>query len=890
MSGLKRLFARLRALGQRREQDAELEAEMAAHLELATEENRRRGLPEDEARRQAMAEFGGVAQAKERQREAREWTGLETLMQDLKYSLRTLGRERGFTAAAVLVLALGIGANVAVFSVVNTLLLRPLPFPNAHELTWIAPPPSKSGMSGATYSTDAYDEFRMGSRSYQDVTGYFAFSTPDNLSVKVNGDPAPATGIDVIANFLQVLGVQPAMGRAFTAADGRDGAPPVILLSNAWWKRQFNGDPNIVGKAFDINGKQTTVIGVLPATFDFGAVFSPGARIDALTPLDLYGPMRDSGNIVTMIGRLKPGVTLAQAQEDARRVAPTMCWNNKRATTCGVYSNRVVPVPLKEYVSGRLHSALLTLWGAVGMILLIACVNLSNLLLARASARSKEFALRGALGASRLRIARQLLTESFVLAGGGAALGLVLAMVLLAWLAQQGSIALPLLNTLRIDGAAVGWTVLIAVVAAVFFGMAPGLRMAGRNLQQGLKDAGPGGGQSRRHERVRAALVVSEIGLACMLLVGGGLLLRSFMKVLDVDLGFDASRAAAMKVDFNYQAKTADESVQKIKNGYQEILARVEALPGVEAAGMTDFLPLGQNRSWGTPLPKGIAVPKQPPAEPLVYVISPGYMRAMGTGLRGRDFTWGDGLHTERVVIICASYASYLEKLAGWPAGSAVGRVIGNNLRIVGVADDVHAESTEGNGGWQIYYPTTQQAPEGTELVVRSKMAPDALAGSVLHVLREINPQQTAEEFRPMQMLVDRSNSPRRFFMLLVGAFAVFGLLLAGVGIYGVISYAVTQRTQEIGIRMALGASMGRVRADVLKNTLRLAAVGIVVGTAASLLLARLIAALLFDTSPWDTTTYVCMVAVLVTVALASGYLPARRASRIDPMSALRTE
>ncbi len=893
MSGLRRFWERVRALRDKHRLDVEHDAEVAAHLEMATEENLRRGLPAGEARRQAMARFGGVTQAREQQRVARGLPGLEILLQDLKYSLRTLGRERGFTAAAVLVLALGIGANVAVFSVVNTLLLRPLPFEKSQQLVWIAPPPAKCGMSCATYSTDAYDEFRVGSRAYQDVTGYFAFSTPDNLSVNVSGEPVPATGIDVVANFFQVLGVQAAMGRLFTAEDARHGAPPVILLTNAWWKRQFNGDPNIVGKAFDINGKQTTVIGVLPASFDFGAVFSPGAKIDALTPLDLYGPPRDWGNILTMIGRLKPGVTLEQAQDDARRVAPTMCWNNKRPTTCGVYRNRVVPVQLKEYVSGRLHRALLTLWGAVGMILLIACVNLSNLLLARASARSKEFALRGALGASRMRIARQLLTESFVLAGAGAALGLALAWVLLAWLAQQGSIALPLLNTLHIDGAALGWTVLIAVMAAVFFGMAPGLRMAGSNLQQGLKDAGPGLGQSRRHERLRSALVVTEIGLACMLLVGAGLLLRSFMKVLDVDLGFEPSRVAAMKVDFSYSAQTADEGVQKLKNGYQEILARVSALPGVEAAGFSDFLPLGQNRSWGTPIPKGIVVPREMPAGPLVYVISPGYLRAMGTPLRGRDFTWDDGLHSEQVVIISASYASYVEKLAGWPAGSAVGKIIsngGDSLRIAGVADDVHAESTENVGGWQIYYPTTQKAPVGTELVVRSKMTPDALAGSVLQALRELNPKQTAEEFRPMQMLVDRANSPRRFFMLLVGAFAALGLLLAAVGIYGVISYAVTRRTQEIGIRMALGASMGRVQADVLRNTLRLAAVGIVLGTIVSLGLARLIAALLFDTSPWDGATYAGMVILLTVVALVSGYLPARRASRIDPLTALREE
>ena len=273
---------------------------------------------------------------------------------------------------------------------------------------WIAPPPQKCGLSCATYSTDAYDEFRVQSRSYQDVTGYFAFSSPGNLSLNLGGAPIPATSIDVIANFFQVLGVQPAMGRAFTTEDARNGAAPVVLLTDAWWRRQFAADPSIVGKAFDINGRQTTVVGVLPGAFDFGAVFSPGTKVDAITPLNLYGPPRDWGNIITLIGRLKPGVTLAQAREDARLAAPHMCWNNKYPQSCGDYKDAVVPVPLKDYVSGKLRRSLVVLWSAVGAILLIACVNLSNLLLARAAARSKEFAMRGALGASRGRIVRQL--------------------------------------------------------------------------------------------------------------------------------------------------------------------------------------------------------------------------------------------------------------------------------------------------------------------------------------------------------------------------------------------------------------------------------------------------------------------------------------------------
>ena len=325
MSGLRRFLGRVRAFFRKPALDAELDAELAAHVDFAIEENLERGLPPEEARRQALISVGGMEQAKDRHREARGLMTLDILLQDLKYTFRSLGRDRGFTAVAILILALGIGANIAVFSVVNTLMLRPLPFANAQQLVWIAPPPSKCGLSCATYSTDAYDEFRMYTRSYQDVTGYFAFSSPDNLSLSLGGAPIPATSIDVIANFLEVLGVHPAMGRLFTADDARNGAAPVVLLSDAWWRRQFNADPNIVGKAFDMNGQQTTVIGVLPASFDFGAVFSPGVKVDAITPLNLYGPPRNWGNIITFIGRLKPGVTLAQARGDAAAAAPHMC-------------------------------------------------------------------------------------------------------------------------------------------------------------------------------------------------------------------------------------------------------------------------------------------------------------------------------------------------------------------------------------------------------------------------------------------------------------------------------------------------------------------------------------------------------------------------------------
>ena len=424
--------------------------------------------------------FGGVQQAREKQREARGLMQIDILVQDLKYTLRKLMRDprihhrcgahpgarhrrqccrvqRGqYADAAAASFSPRAGAGVDCAAAVK---MRPVLRHLLHRCLRRVPP---------------------GSRSYQDVTGYFAFSSPGNLELQIgNGTPEPATSIDVIANFFNVLGVQPEMGRLFRDEDGRNGAAPVIVLTDAWWRRQFNADPNIVGKAFDMNGQQTTVIGVLPPTFDFGAVFAPGSKVDAITPLNLYGPPRDEGNMVTMIGRMKPGVTLGQAVGEAARVAPTMCWNNRFPGSCGGYTGYVVPVPLKNYVTGRLRQSLTVLWWAVGMILLIACVNLSNLLLARATARSKEFAMRSALGAGRGRIVRQLLTESLVLSGAGALLGLLLAAIVVAWLRTRERLRCRCLSQLHIDGEALGWTLLIAVASAMLFGLVPGLRMAG---------------------------------------------------------------------------------------------------------------------------------------------------------------------------------------------------------------------------------------------------------------------------------------------------------------------------------------------------------------------------------------------------------------------------
>ena len=541
----------------------------------------------------------------------------------------------------------------------------------------------------------------------------------------------------------------------------------------------------------------------------------------------------------------------------------------KYPNTLGRYKGSLVPVLLKNYVTGKLRRSLIALWCAVGAILLIACVNLSNLLLARTSARAKEFAVRGALGASRSEIVRRLLMESLVLSGAGAALGLGLALALIAWLAHQGSLALPLLSTLRIDIQALGWTVLVAVLTAMIFGLLPAFRTAGGNLQAALKDSGAGAGLGRKHERVRAVLVVSEIALACVLLVSAGLLLRSFLKVLDVDLGFQPERAASIKVEYDDKAPSEKASQAKRGEIFQQIIARVSALPGVEAAGISDYLPLGPNRSWGAPVPKGKTFAPGELPGPLVYVISPGFVRAMGIRMHGRDFTWADGPQSEKVVLINASAARLY-----WPGEDAVGKILMRGQeedRVVGVVDDVHEETVEGGAGSQIYYPAMQQGPSSAQLVVRTSLLPATLAASVLRALRELNPNRPAAEFRPIQTIVDRAVSPRRFFILLVAAFAGLGLLLAALGIYGVISYSVMQRTQEIGIRMALGATMAQVQFGVMGKTLLLTLIGIATGSIASLFVARSIAALLFGTTPTDLVTFAAVMITLATVALFAG-------------------
>jgi predicted permease len=879
MANLREAVNRILSFLHKPQRDSDLEAELQSHIELAVEENISHGMPPEEARRRALVRFGGVQQAREQQREARGLPWLDILLQDLRYTLRTLGRDSGFTIIAILILALGIGANIVVFSVVDTILLRPLPFPEAHRLVRIAPKVSKCGASCATYSTDAVQEFQRQNKSFSDFTGYDAFTAPGNWKLTGSGVPIPISQIDVMDNFFHTLGVQPLMGRVtFTAEESRPTGPRVVILSYPFWKRQLDGDPNIIGKAISFGNTPTTVIGVLPDSFDFGAIYAPGTKMDVFTPY-VYDTVREWGNMISLTGRLNPGVTLAQAQAEANLLFPTLDGSVKQGYKGGYTAHLW---DLKDFVSGSLRRSLIVLWGAVALILLIVCVNLSNLLLARAAARSREFAMRSALGAARSRIVRQLLTESLVLSAAGAILGLGLAFAAVFYLAHQGSIALPLLSSIRIDKTALAWTLFIAVAAGLLFGIVPGLRISGGNLQDALKDSAASTTGGKGTARLRTTLVVSQIALACVLLIAAGLLLRSFLRVLDVDLGFEPSRAASMSLDFN------DRSPVKRAVGDREILHRIQSIPGVQTAAITDSLPMSRNRSWGIYAKGKHYEPGELPGT-FVYVVTPGYLNAIGMRLvKGRDMTWEDIDPKQAVVIVNETVARYL-----WPNEDPIDRIAvagGSDARVIGVIADVRETTAEAKSGWQMYLSTAapQYGPNDTQLVIRSSLPAQTLQPTVLAALRQLNPGQPAADLKPIQLLVDHASSPRRFFVYLVGIFAALGLILASLGIYGVISYSVTQRTQEIGVRMALGATQRTVQLGIIAQTLRLATLGIAVGAIASLAVSSLLASLLFGTAPTDPATFVVIFLLLAAVALLAGYIPARRASRINPMVALR--
>lgn len=883
---LRELMARIRSVFHWRSRDEDFDAELNQHLELAIEDNLRRGMPPEEARRLALVRLGGLEQTRELHRESRGLPMLETLSRDLRYALRTMRRDAALTTFAVLIVGLGVGASSTVFSVLNTLLLRPLPFSDPARLVWIANGDS-ANLSAQTVQVGNLQDLLAQTQSLSGVAAYSPFYGAGDLQMTGSGEPERLTGVPVTEDFFRLLGVQPRMGRSFTAEECRWNVAKTVVLSHSLWKRRFATDPHVIGRAITLDGAPATIVGVLPSTFDFAATFAPGTRADLFVPYPLTPETDRRGNTLALVGRLKPGVDLRAAQAEAALIAERLMAARSQTSRRNGFRPRLSM--LRDHISGRFRYALLVLAGSVGFLMLLVCANLSNLLLARASARRKEMAIRVALGASRGRLIRQMLIESVVLSCCGAVLGLLLAIGGTSLLARVEGTTIPLLQSIEVDAYALAFTAAMAVLTGLLFGLAPALQASAPAPLIALKESGRGASGGRERGWLRNSLVVCEMALACVLLTGAGLLVRSFLRVLDVELGFETNNVMALRIDPGRAYTTYERKL----NYFEGVLETVRSLPGVDQVGLTDALPLGDNFGWRTwslgDATRTYGKGERPSA--LVRIVDDGYLRTMKIALRsGRVFTAADNSSSEPVILINEMLARAL-----WPGQDPIGRRVqtsGPNLwRVIGVVGGVRYFGLETELSSEMYLPI-RQMPDFSlvDLVVRGSRPPAELAPEVRRALRAFDPRMPAAEFRTMQQLVDHSVFSRRFVVSLLVGFAMFGLVLASLGIYGVISYSVSQRRQEIGIRMALGASAGDLQLSILLQTVRLGVVGLAVGVPLSWAAARAMRGLLFGVPLTDPLTFGAVLVLLAAIAGLAGYAPARRASGMDPSSALRSE
>jgi len=879
--GWRELLEKARALFQKNQLEEDLDAELASHVELAIEENLRRGMTREEARRKAMIRIGGLEQAREEQRDARGLPTLESIAQDLRYALRTLRRDRGFATFAILIIGLGIAASATVFSIVDALLAKPLPFRDPSRLVWIANRTKTEGdLSGATLQVGRMLDFRERNRSFSDIAGYYAFYGTGDSRLSGNGEPERLSTVPVSCNFFPLLGIKPMLGKPFTADECKWNGPSVVMLSHGLWVRRFGSDPSVIGRAIRLNDTATTIVGILPESFDFAAIFAPGTQIDLFSPFPLTKETDKWGNTLAVVGRLKPDAELKKAQAEADLLGLQISRENP-------HGNGLDPKLsfLADHIRGRVRPALAVLGSAVVVMMLIVCANLSNLLLARTASRQREIAVRIALGAARMRLARQLLTESLLLSCAGALLGLALTLAGTRAVSHLHAFNIPLLSKVSVNSEVLCFTALAAILTGVIVGIAPALQTASLSLTSTMGQRGAS--EIKGHVWTRAALVVLEMALACVLLVAAGLFLRSFVRLLEVDPGFRPESAAAWRVDPNGQYKT-----QEQQNAYfDEVLRRAKSIPGVKAAGLSDVLPLGHNRSWGAGA-KGKQYKEGEYPGAFVRVVSEGYLSALGIPLKeGRDFSERDRDKGARsVILINESMARTL-----WPGEDAIGKIVagdcGADREVVGVVGDVRHIALEQGSGSEMYLPIRQCDDWGSvDLVVRSNLPLAVLSERVEEALRPLIPDLPHKSMSPLTELVQRAVSPRRLIAVVLAGFAAFALLLVTLGIYALISYSVARRTQEIGIRMALGAQAGRVRGQIVMQTLGLAAAGLSIGALAAFLLARAVHSLLFGVTYRDPWTFLLALFSMFAVALLAGYLPARRASRIDPVIALRAE
>ncbi len=891
---MRRFLAKTANLFRARHAERELAREIDSHLAMLQEDFERRGLSSEEAKQAARRAYGGVEQAKELQREARSFVLIEHLVNDVRYGGRNLLRTPGFTAVAVIALALGIGANTAIFSVVNAVLLRPLAYKDADRLVTVL------HYGTGPVATANYIDWRDQSRSFEAMGA--ADSWGANLTNSDPSDSNPAErllGLKVTQNLLPLLGIEPLLGRLFVRGEDQEGADHEAILSYPFWQRRFNRDPNVLGKPIILNGEAYIVVGVMPPAFQFAPFWATHSE---LWVPDAFGEgiHNRGGNHLRVFARLKPGVTLAQARADIATVTGRL--EKQYPAT----NRSVVVTPLKENVVGKIETPLLMLMGAVGFVLLIACANVAHMLLARTSDRQKEIAVRVVLGAGRSRVIAQFLTENLLLAAAGASTGLLLALGGTKALVALSPAYIPRVDVVGIDAHVVLFLICITVLTALAFGLTPAMHAAAGNLSDSLKEGGRGDSDGIRRNRLRSFLVASEFALAFMLLIGAGLMIRSFYALQSVDPGFNPHNVFSIVVSVD-GTKEAEPNRRAIF--YRELLENVTTLPGVNSVGAINHLPLAGDL-WD----RGFTIEGRPKPRPgeepdAVYrIVMPGYFQTMRLPIRrGRAITDHDDIRTPGVVIINERAAHEY-----WPGEDPIGQRITIDddknsqptwLTVIGVVANAKQRDWAAIPDPEIYLPALQDAdflgnsgaPIATHmmyitLVVRADGNPADLVSAVKQAVWSFDRNLPISDVFTMERLVAETNSQPRFEMLLLGAFGAVALLLAAVGIYGVMNYSVSRRTREIGIRISLGASRAHLLRMVIRQGMVQALAGTATGIAASLLLSKLMTKMLYGVQPTDPVTFAAVAIVLSSAALLAICVPARKATRIEPMVALRKE
>ena len=802
---------------------------------------------------------------------------MDTLLQDLKYAVRTLRRTPAFTLAAVACLALGIGANTAIFSVIDGVLLRPLPFKDPGSLVMVWETNRAQGRDRNVVSPANYLDWRAQNSTFSDIGSYIDWHA--NLT---GVDEPVEVGVSIAtASFFRVLGVAPELGRVYTPEEHAPNGPQVVVLSHRLWERRFGARHDVLGGRLELNGRPSTVIGVMPASFGI-----EGSKAELWTPMQL-NPSLDyrtrAGRYLTSVARLKPNVTPQRAQVDMSAIARRLEAAHPIFNT-GWGAN---VVPMYEQVVGGVRRALLVLGGVVAFVLLIACANVANLLLARSTARTREVAVRAALGAGRGRMVRQLLTESVVLSALGGAVGLLLAYWGVQGVKTLAPRGVPRVASISIDGWTMAFTLVVAVVTGLLFGLVPALRTGRGNLQTILREGSRG---STGSGRGRAVLVAAQVALSLVLLIGAGLMMRSFVRLQSVDPGFDPDGVLTGRVQL---AGDRFRSPAAASAFFDQLLERVEKLPGVESAGAINWLPFGGDGSATSYWIEGRPVP--PPTSEFVAdvrAVDPRYFRTMRIRVkRGEAFDARANTESPKQVVVNEAFVRVQFPTSN-PIGEHVLMPWGDTLRgeIVGVVADTKHAGLDSVTGPMIYWASKQFSSDFMTLVVRTNGDPVRLAPAIAREVHALNPNQPFADPKPLDAYLSQSVAQRRFSMTLLGVFSGLALVLAALGIYGVLAYSVAQRTREIGVRIALGARESTVATMVVREALGVVGVGLVAGVAGAIGLTRVLATLLYDISPTDPLTFGAVTLALGAVAVAASYFPARRAARVDPIVALRQE